>query len=127
MNGKEFVEYHKKTVLKMNEICKAKNQDYSGGENTYAFSNFTMVENMGNCSAEQGFITRMTDKMMRITNIINSGKQHVMDESIQDTLMDLANYSILFMGYLESKKTKDISNKSIDTMLAPTPKPIWEK
>lgn len=105
MNGKEFVEFHKATVLKMNDICKKKNQDYSGGGDSYAFNNFTMVEKMGISSTEQGFLTRMTDKLMRISNITKSGETAVKDESVKDTLMDLANYSILFMGYLESKKT----------------------
>jgi len=104
MNGKEFVEFHKKTVTKMNEICKAKNDDYSGGGDVYAFNNFTMVERKGVCSTEAGFLVRMEDKMMRINNLIKKGSASVKDESIADTLMDLANYSILMMGYLESKK-----------------------
>ena len=109
MNGKQFVEFHKATVLKMNEICKAKNDDYSGGAEVYAFNNFTMVEKKDVCSTEAGFLVRMEDKMMRINNLIKKGgKGSVSDESIQDTLMDLANYSILMMGYLESKKINDV-------------------
>ena len=113
MKGKEFVEFHKKTVLRMNEICKAKNQDYSGGPNVDAFNNFKMVEKMGICTAEQGFLVRMVDKMMRINNITKSGFASVKDESVQDTLMDLANYSILMMGYLESKKTEGVKFEDV--------------
>ena len=103
MTGKQFVDYHLRTVNKMNEICKAKNQDYSGGGDCDAFNNFTMVEIKGICSTEAGFLVRMEDKMMRINNLIKNGEAAVKDESIKDTLMDLANYSILMMGYIESK------------------------
>ena len=113
MTGKEFVQFHKDTVLKMNEICKAKNQDYSGGGDHSAFNNFMIVELKGVCSTEAGFLVRMEDKMMRINNIIKSGKTAVKDESVKDTLMDLANYSILMMGYLESKKRAEKENETI--------------
>lgn len=104
MTGTEFIEYHKNVVTKMNDIVKAKNQDYSGGGDASAFNNFTMVETKGVCSTEAGFLVRMEDKMMRINNLIKNGGAAVKDESIKDTLMDLANYSILMMGYIESKE-----------------------
>ena len=104
MKGSEFVEFHAQTVKKMNEICKAKNKDYSGGGDSSAFNNFMIVEHKGVCSTEAGFLVRMEDKMMRINNIIKSGEAAVKDESVSDTLMDLANYSILMMGYLKSKR-----------------------
>ena len=104
MNGKEFVEFHKSTVLEMNKICKAKNQDYSGGADVNAFNNFIESATTAGGTVEQGFLFRMSDKMSRIRNLTQSGQQAVKDESIKDTLMDLANYSILMMGYLESKK-----------------------
>lgn len=104
MTGSEFVAWHKHTVMKMNEIVKAKNQDYSGGGDVYAFNNFEVVEHIGNCSAEQGFITRITDKVSRISNLTRNGTNAVKDESITDTLLDLANYAILMAGYIESKK-----------------------
>lgn len=108
MNGKEFVEFHKETVLKMNDICRKKNDDYSGGGDVYAFNNFTMVEKKDVCSTEAGFLVRMEDKMMRINNLVKKGGVgSVSDESIKDTLMDLANYAILMMGYIESKNSSN--------------------
>ncbi len=104
MTGKEFLEFHRKTIERMHNICAAKNHDYSGGEEAHAFNNFEMVEKMGACTVEQGFVTRMTDKIMRITNLCKS-EAAVSDEKIEDTLMDLANYSILMMGYLKYKKS----------------------
>ena len=102
MNHKDFLDYHHKMTEKMREITKAKNHDYSGGDNE-AFANFTIVESLGICSTEQGFLTRMSDKFMRISNFAKSGELKVKDEAIEDTLLDLANYSILFAGYLKGK------------------------
>lgn len=104
MTGNEFIEFHTEVVKKMNDICRVKNQDYSGSPDKGAFNNFMIVEKMGITSTEQGFLTRMMDKMMRISNIVQSGQAHVKDESVEDTLFDLANYAILMAGYLRSKK-----------------------
>ena len=104
MTGAEFIQFQKDIHFKMQAVTKAKNTDYSGGGDSDAFNNFMMVEKMGISSAESGFLVRMTDKMMRITNLIKNGGAQVKDEAIEDTLMDLANYAVLMMGYLESKK-----------------------
>lgn len=103
MTPKEYMQFAQKTMDKMLEISKQKNADYTGDSND-PFSNFTRVEALGICSTEQGFLTRMTDKMCRITSFVNQGTLMVKDESVEDTLQDLANYCILFMGYLESEK-----------------------
>jgi hypothetical protein len=113
MTSEEFIRFHKDTVLKMNEICKAKNADYAGGEGD-AFANFTMVEKMGFATTEQGFLTRMNDKMMRLANFVKNGTLQVKDESVTDTLLDLANYAILMVGYLESKKRGSVTTVSVN-------------
>lgn len=38
---------------------------------------------------------RVFDKLNRIDNIMNSGKQSVLNETIEDTLMDIANYCVM--------------------------------
>lgn len=86
----------------MLELTKKKNNDYSKGEDP--FKNFTMVEIMGIASAEQGFLTRMTDKMMRLSTFVQDGELMVADEKVEDTLQDLAVYSILMICYLRSKE-----------------------
>jgi len=48
----------------------------------------------------------MSDKVSRLTTLIMSGKDpKVTDESISDTLSDLANYSILLKTFLKSKNS----------------------
>ena len=87
-------------------ITEAKNADYAG-DGTDPFFNFTRVEQLGICATERGFLTRMTDKMARIITFVNVGVLKVKDESVVDTLLDLANYCILLAGYIQSKRDKE--------------------
>lgn len=82
---------------------KAKNADYTGS-NADPFSNFTRVEILGITTAEKGFLTRITDKFCRIISFDQRGELSVKDETVEDTLMDLANYCILMAGYLRHKR-----------------------
>lgn len=103
MTKKQYFEFHQACVEKMSAITKAKNADYTGtGDDPFA--NFTRVEALGVCTTEQGFLTRMVDKLARINSFAQKGELQVKDESVEDTLLDLANYAILFAGYIRSKK-----------------------
>jgi len=92
-------------------ITKAKNADYTG-TNTDPFANFAKVDLMGICSVEQGFLVRMSDKVSRIISFVQKGVLTVKDESIEDTLLDLANYAILMAGYIKSKRNKQLETSS---------------
>jgi len=102
MNKKEYFEFAEQFFKDCLEISKKKNADYTGGTDN-PFSNFSSVEVLG-ISTEQGFLTRMMDKMKRIASFVEKGELQVKDESVIDTLNDLANYSALFAGYIKSKK-----------------------
>lgn len=105
MNKDEYLEYHKSMCERMVEITKNKNADYTG-TNPDPFANFGTVDVLGITTGEIGFLVRMSDKFMRITSFVQKGILLVKDESIEDTLIDLANYCILFAGYIKSKKLK---------------------
>lgn len=45
----------------------------------------------------------MGDKLQRIANLLEREAQ-VKDESVDDTLKDLANYSLILLAYLVSKR-----------------------
>lgn len=108
MNKKEYFEFHQACCAKMTEITKAKNADYSGvGDDPFA--NFSRVEAMGICTTEQGFLTRMNDKMSRLSSYVQRGELFVKDESVEDTLLDLSNYCLLMAGYIKSKAQKSKS------------------
>lgn len=107
MNRQQLIQFFEETTRKMVEVCKAKNADYAGGAGDQdAFANFSRIESLGIASTEQGFLTRMTDKLMRINSLTKKNAQ-VKAETIEDTLLDLANYSILFAAYLKSKSLQE--------------------
>lgn len=103
MDKKEYLKNFKELTDRMLEITTAKNKDYTGDDNS-PFKNFTMVETMGFASTEQGFLTRITDKVMRVSSFVKHGILHVADEKVEDTLLDCANYCLLMICYLRSKK-----------------------
>jgi hypothetical protein len=102
MNKQQFFVFAESFFNECIEVSKKKNADYTGS-NDNPFSNFTSVENLG-IKTEQGFLTRMMDKMARIGSFVSKGELQVKDESVKDTLRDLANYACLLAGYIESKK-----------------------
>lgn len=78
----------------------AKNSDYGGfSKDPFAnFKNSTIV----NVPVEKGIMVRMMDKVSRITTLLDK-EAKVKDESIQDTLMDLINYTAILKSYLKNK------------------------
>ena len=101
MTKQEYFEFAEKFFGDCVETSRRKNADYTG-KNPDPFGNFKSVEVLG-ISAEQGFLTRMMDKMKRIASFVENGELQVKDESVTDTLKDLANYSCLLAGYIKSK------------------------
>jgi len=109
MNTKELVEFAESFFGGAIETMKKKNADYTGSKDDNPFANFEAVEAFG-LNTEIGFLTRMTDKLARIASFIKNGELMVKDESVQDTLLDLANYSMLFAAYLESQRKEKQKN-----------------
>ena len=91
MEGK--VKKHEKICKKLNGIYERKNKDYG--------------DSFGRSFAEYGMTMpciRLEDKLQRIKNLVRNGTAEVNDESIDDTLLDLANYAIMTLierGYGE--------------------------
>lgn len=105
MNREDYLKFHRDCCDRMVEITGRKNADYAGDSGD-AFFNFTRVEVVGIADTERGFLTRMFDKFARIITFVNVGVLQVKDESVEDTLLDLANYCILMAGYIKSKREK---------------------
>lgn len=103
MNKAQYVDFFQAFCQRMVDLTKKKNADYTGLTDD-PFANFTRVEALGICKTEQGFLTRMTDKMCRVSSFVQRGELSVKDESVTDTLMDLAVYSIIMAAYLQAKK-----------------------
>ena len=62
----------------------AKNSDYGD-------SHAKLTEELG----ETVILIRLKDKLNRLTHLIQSNDPALVDESIEDTLLDLAGYSLL--------------------------------
>lgn len=95
------IEQHKDICTKLHDTYKKKNSDYG---DSFGIS----YRKYGIISA----ITRMSDKWNRLESLILSkDKPLVNDESISDTLLDLANYAIMtYMEIENGKKEETASN-----------------
>jgi hypothetical protein len=78
------------------EIFRKKNSDYGD-----AFADYGPV----------GVLVRMGDKIRRVQSITSSGIVLVDDEKLRDTLLDLANYSIMAVMLLDEKSSKILSDQ----------------
>lgn len=107
MTKAEYIEFFIEMQKKMLAITKAKNADYTGAGGD-PFANFKQIKALINIpnAVEIGFVTRMSDKLSRIGSFVENGTLQVKDESVDDTLLDLAIYSILFMGHLKAERDK---------------------
>ncbi|MEW9097228.1 MAG: DUF1599 domain-containing protein [Clostridiaceae bacterium] len=88
---------HMEICAELNELYKRKNHDY-GDSFGKGFKEYGMVMP----------VIRLEDKLSRLKTLIKA--ENKVDESIEDTLMDLANYSIMTLIELEGEKGEQ-SNK----------------
>ncbi len=84
------------------EICKLLTETYKKKNEDYGNSFGNTFEKLGLVSA----VTRIADKVNRLESLsVKSEKDRlVKDEKIEDTLLDLANYSIMTLIELEREK-----------------------
>lgn len=95
------IERHKNICTKLHDTYKKKNSDYG---DSFGIS----YKKYGIISA----ITRMSDKWNRLESLVlNKAKPLVDDESISDTLLDLANYAIMTYMEIENAKKKETTSK----------------
>jgi len=116
MHRADYLKEFEKITSDMLETTKKKNADYSAGSND-AFGNFRMVEHLGIADVEVGMLTRMTDKISRISSFVKNGELQVKDESVYDTLKDLAVYSIIMAIYIKSESDINMSNEPGEVVL----------
>jgi hypothetical protein len=81
-----------KLLDKMREVHSSKNHDYAGADDP--LRNFRMCEAMG-IPAWKGVLVRISDKFSRICSFAKQNELQVKDESIKDTLLDMANYCVI--------------------------------
>jgi Nucleotide modification associated domain 1 len=90
MNMKEQYEQHKMLLQEIHNTYVAKNIDY-GNSFSDQFKEYGLISS----------VIRMDDKMRRIKQLMNNEAQ-VKDESILDSVKDLANYAIMTAMEIEN-------------------------
>ena len=77
--------------LKITAMLLRKNNDYgsSGFERPYLLPELAV---------RHALLCRMSDKIARIRNLLSGAEKQVTDESVEDTLTDLAGYVILYLS-----------------------------
>lgn len=83
-------------TLELRKIYDAKNRDYGD-----SFSKSFEEEGMAMVRI------RLGDKLNRFKNLTRGAEQQVKDESVRDTLLDLANYAIMTIMELDKNKSTE--------------------
>ena len=81
---------HARICEEIKELYKRKNADYG--------------DSFGKTFTEEGMAMpriRLADKLERFKRLTKTGVQNVKDESVRDTLIDLANYAIMTIVEME--------------------------
>ena len=81
-----FMEEYEKIVLDTMKLCIAKNKDYGSS-----------VQDTYNKFGDVSYLVRITDKYNRICTLLDK-EAEVKDESIDDTIRDMANYCFLWLA-----------------------------
>ena len=84
------VELHRYICEEINNLYERKNHDYGDSfHQTFAEEGMAMAR------------IRLGDKFSRFKTLSRGGEQKVNDESIRDTLIDLANYAVMTVLEME--------------------------
>lgn len=84
------VEHHARICEEINKLYERKNHDYGDSfHQTFAEEGMAMAR------------IRLGDKFSRFKTLSRGGEQKINDESIRDTLIDLANYAIMTVLEME--------------------------
>lgn len=87
------VEHHRKILDELNALYARKNHDYGDSfHQSYIEEGLAMAR------------IRLGDKLSRFKTLTRKGGQEVQDESIRDTLLDLANYAVMTVMELEREE-----------------------
>ena len=85
-------------TTQMHDITLRKNNDYGGADDP--FKNFREFGSLG-------ILVRMSDKFARLKTALHEKRElQVKDETVEDTALDLAIYSLLLICWLRGSGTK---------------------
>ena len=88
-------ERHKRVCYELNALYDKKNRDYGDSfHETWKEEGIAMAR------------IRLSDKLSRFKRLTKGEEQAVKDESIRDTLLDLANYTIMTIMEMDAEGDK---------------------
>ena len=90
-------------IKKHSEICNKLTEIYTKKNKDYGNSFGETFEKLGLISA----ITRISDKYNRLCNLAINNNPEIKDETITDTLIDLANYCIMTLIEMDYQETNN--------------------
>ena len=103
--GYDNVGHHAAVCMEMNELYDRKNRDYGD-----SFHKTFMEEGMAMARI------RLSDKMERFKKLSREdGEARVKDESIRDTLVDLANYAVMTVMEIDREKMEKEEQNGIQS------------
>ncbi|MBO5484352.1 MAG: DUF1599 domain-containing protein [Lachnospiraceae bacterium] len=117
------IEQHESILRQIHDTYVRKNHDY-GDSFSRSYQKYGIIAAM----------VRMEDKWNRLDNLVKGEKQMVSDESIRDTLLDLAGYCIMTTMELDKKKSME-GQKAFEEQVrkqyadseSPSEKPVQEE
>ena len=97
----------KSTSQKVNfeEVCESMVVTHKQKNADYGDSFHKTFEEFGPIAG----VVRLNDKLMRVNNLMKGSKQQVKDESIKDTILDMANYSVMLYMEIVNKEAEGVN------------------
>jgi hypothetical protein len=108
----DFLQYVTDTFAECAKLIQKKNTDYAGNGDPY--ENFHRAADFAGVSVEESILVRLGDKLARLKNLLTrNGERAVLNESIEDTLLDIINYFVILRVWLkyETQLQTDILNQ----------------
>ena len=96
------IDLHKAICEEMHDLYERKNNDY-GDSVSDTFNKFGL----------DAFLVRMYDKLNRVYSLTHEKQIKILDEKIEDTLLDLANYAVISLVELKNLEEKYTITKDI--------------
>lgn len=102
VNMDQQVQLHKKICGELTTLFERKNHDYGDSfHQTFAEEGWPMVR------------IRLSDKLHRFKALTRGDSQQVQDESLRDTLLDLANYAILAVMEMDRRERDESGSDTL--------------
>jgi hypothetical protein len=92
-------------IKRHKEICDLLHDTYKKKNEAYGDSFGKTFKELGIISA----VTRIFDKVNRISALTRGARNDIIDESMRDTFLDLSNYAI--MSIIEMEKAEEEKNE----------------